>query len=93
MLATCARHDLLGNWELVDVRFTLSIQKSRRPPICSPTNSFNTTTQGGVKSAHSLRPILENPDRIFETVPLEMTYQVEPERPVASQSQGSAPAC
>lgn len=72
----CTRHDLLGNWELVAFD---SPYRFRNPqaPYLFPHQFFQYSTQGGVKSAHSLRPILENPDRIFETVPLEMTYQVE----------------
>lgn len=72
----CARHDLLGNWELVGFD---SPYRFRNPqaPYLFPHQVFQYSNQGGAKSAHSLRPILDKPDTVFEAVPLEMTYQVE----------------
>ena len=72
----CARRDLLGNWELVAFD---SPYRFRNPqaPYLFPHQVFQYSTRGAVKSAHSLRPILDKPDTIFEAVPVEMTYQVD----------------
>ncbi len=72
----CARHDLLGNWDLVAFD---SPYRFRNPqaPYLFPYQVFQYSHDGGVKSAHSLRPMLDKPGTFFEAVPSEMTYQVE----------------
>ena len=72
----CTRRDLLGNWELLEFH---SPYRFRNPqaPYLFPHQVFQYSSRGAVKSAHSLRPILDKPDTIFEAVPAEMTYQVD----------------
>ena len=72
----CAGRDLLGNWELVTFDSSYRFRNPQAPYLF-PHQVFQYSNHGGAKSAHSLRPILGNPDTVFETVPLEMTYKVE----------------
>ena len=75
-IRTCTGQDVLGNWELV--RFDSSYRfRNPQAPYLFPHQVFQYSTQGGVKSAHSLRPIFGRPDALFATVPLEMIYHVE----------------
>ncbi|MDR4478575.1 MAG: hypothetical protein R3B37_02330 [Nitrospira sp.] len=71
----CSGNDLLGNWQLVTFN---SSYRFRHPqaPYLFPHQVFQYSNQGGAKSAHSLQPILGRSDEMFETVPLDMTYQV-----------------
>jgi len=72
---TCAGEDLPGNWELI--RFDSSYRfKNPQAPYLFPHQVFQYSDQGGVKSAHSLSPIVGHPDTVFAGVPLEMTYHV-----------------
>ncbi len=73
---SCTRRDVLDNRELVASN---SPYRFRNPqaPYLYPHQVFQYSLQGGVKSAHSLRPILDKPDAIFEAVPVEMIYQVD----------------
>ncbi len=72
----CAGHDLLGNWQLV--AFDSSYRfRNPQAPYLFPHQVFQYSNQGGAKSAHSRRPIIEQPDQLFEAVPMDMTYRVE----------------
>lgn len=72
----CAADDLLGNWQLV--AFDSSYRfRNPQAPYLFPYQVFHYSHQGGVKSAHSLRPISGDPDQLFEAVPLSMTYRIE----------------
>lgn len=72
----CSSEDLLGNWDLVKYDSSYRF-KNQRAPYLFPHQVFQYSTQGGAKSAHSLRPIFGRPDALFATVPLEMIYHVE----------------
>lgn len=73
---TCTGHDLLGNWQLV--AFDSSYRfRNPQAPYLFPHQVFQYSNRSGAKSAYSLRPIFGSPDKVFETVPLEMTYRVE----------------
>ncbi|MBA2487328.1 MAG: hypothetical protein H0V35_14795 [Nitrospira sp.] len=84
---TCSGHDLVGNWLLV--AFDSSYRfRNPQAPYLFPHQVFQYATRGGAKSAHSLRPISGNPEKLFETVPLEMTYRVERSGRVILKSKG-----
>lgn len=72
----CADNDLLGNWQLL--AFDSSYRfRNPQAPYLFPYQVFQYSNHGGAKSAHSRKPILDSPDQVFETVPLDMTYRVE----------------
>jgi hypothetical protein len=71
----CRGGDLPGNWRLVTFDSPYRFRNPQAPYLL-PHQVFHYSNQGGTKSAHSLRPILALSDKIFETIPLEMTYRV-----------------
>ena len=73
---TCVGEDLLGNWDLI--RFDSSYRfKNQRAPYLYPHQVFQYSNRGGVKSLHSLRPIVGHPESLFSPVPQEMVYQIK----------------
>lgn len=73
---TCAGTDLFGNWQLVTFDSSYRFRNPQAPYLF-PHQVFQYSPQGGIKSAHSLRPILNRPDQVFDSVPSGMTYRVE----------------
>ncbi|MCE3224716.1 MAG: exported protein of unknown function [Nitrospira sp.] len=72
----CEGRDLPGDWHLVTFDSSYRFRNPQAPYLF-PHQLFQYSTHGGTKSVHSLRPILGRPDKIFQMVPLEMTYHVE----------------
>jgi len=72
----CADRDLLGNWRLVTFDSSYRFRNPRAPYLF-PHQVFQYSPRGGLKSAHSLRPIPDGPDRVFDSIPSGMTYRVE----------------
>ena len=75
-LRSCAGEDVLGNWSLVTFDSSYRFQNPQAPYLF-PYQLFQYSSERGAKSAHSRMPILGSPDRVFETVPQDMTYRVE----------------
>lgn len=75
-LRSCSGDDVLGTWNLVTFDSSYRFKKPQAPYLF-PYQVFQYSPEHGAKSAHSRTPILDNSDRLFETVPLHMTYQVE----------------
>ncbi len=73
---SCTGEDLPGTWSLVTFDSSYRFKKPRAPYLF-PYQVFQYSREHGAKSAHSRTPILDNPDRVFEGVPLDLTYQVE----------------
>lgn len=51
--------------------------KHPQAPYLFPYQVFQYSREHGAKSVHSRTPILQNPERVLEGVPLDLTYQVE----------------
>ncbi len=90
-LRSCAGEDVVGNWNLVTFD---SSYRYRNPqaPYLFPYQLFQYSSERGAKSAHSRRPILGSPDRVFDTVPPDMTYRVEQGGRVVLTAKGHAEA-
>ncbi len=72
----CVGDDLLGNWDLI--KFDSSYRfKNQRAPYLYPHQVFQFSIDGGVKSLHSLRPIVGQSEPLFSPVPLDLMYQVK----------------
>lgn len=85
----CAGDDLLGNWQLV--AFDSSYRfKNPQAPYLFPHQAFQYSHRGGAKSAHSLQPFSGDPERLFESVPLHLTYRVEGKGRVVLKTRGHA---
>ena len=75
-LRSCSGEDLLGTWSLVAFDSAYRF-KDPQAPYLFPYQVFHYSREQGAKSAHSRTPILERAERVFEGVPLDLTYQVE----------------
>lgn len=75
-LRSCSVEDVFGTWTLVTFESSYRF-KLPQAPYLFPYQVFQYLPGHGAKSAHSRTPILESPDRVFEGVPLDLTYQVE----------------
>ncbi len=75
-LRSCAADDVLGNWSLVTFASSYRFRNPQAPYLF-PYQLFQYTSERSAKSAHSRTPIPGSPDRVFETVPTDMTYRVE----------------
>ncbi|MBA5870806.1 MAG: hypothetical protein GDA68_12540 [Nitrospira sp. CR2.1] len=75
-LRACSVEDVFGTWTLVTFESSYRF-KQPQAPYLFPYQVFQYSPGHGAKSAHSRTPILESPDRVFEGVPLDLTYQVE----------------
>lgn len=75
-LRRCAGEDVLGNWSLVTFDSSYRFRNPQAPYLF-PYQLFQYSSERGAKSAHSRTPIPGSPDRVFETVPPDMTYRVE----------------
>ncbi|ODT43569.1 MAG: hypothetical protein ABS70_07725 [Nitrospira sp. SCN 59-13] len=75
-LRSCSGDDLLGTWSLVTFDSSYRF-KNPQAPYLFPYQVFQYSREQGVKSAHSRTPLLDSPDRLFEGVPMDLTYQVE----------------
>lgn len=84
---TCAGQDLLGNWQLMTFDSSYRF-KNPQAPYLFRHQVFQYSNRGGAKSVHSLRPILGNPNKVFEAVPWEMTYEIEPRGRVILKTKG-----
>ena len=73
---TCVGEDVLGNWTLVTFDSSYGFRNPQAPYLF-PYQVFQYSNQGGAKSAHSRKPILETSDQVFGAVPQDMTYRVE----------------
>ncbi|MBX3369485.1 MAG: hypothetical protein KF793_03765 [Nitrospira sp.] len=76
-LRSCTGEDLPGTWNLVTFNSSYGF-KNPQAPYLFPYQVFHYSREQGAKSAHSRTPILESSERVFEGVPLDLTYQVEP---------------
>lgn len=72
----CADTDLLGNWRLVTFDSSYRFRNPQAPYLF-PHQVFQYSPRGGLKSAHSLRPIPNEPERVFDSIPSGITYRVE----------------
>ena len=86
-LRSCSGEDVLGNWNLLTFESSYRF-KLPQAPYLFPYQVFQYSSEHGAKSAHSRTPILGSPDRVFEGVPLDLTYQVEPGGRVVLKSKG-----
>ena len=75
-LRPCTGEDLRGTWNLVTFESSYGFKKPQAPYLF-PYQMFHYSREQGAKSAHSLTPILESADQVFEAVPLDLAYQVE----------------
>ena len=88
-LRSCADDDVLGTWSLV--AFDSSYRfKNPQAPYLFPYQVFHYSPEHGAKSAHSRTPMLDSSERMFEGVPLDLTYQVEPGGRVVLKAKGQA---
>ncbi|HQV10870.1 MAG TPA: hypothetical protein PKW52_06000 [Nitrospira sp.] len=74
---SCTGEDLPGIWSLVTFDSSYRF-KNPQAPYLFPYQLFHYSREQGAKSAHSRTPIFENSERVFEAVPLDLTYRVEP---------------
>ena len=74
---SCTGEDLPGTWSLVTFDSSYRF-KNLQAPYLFPYQLFHYSREQGAKSAHSRTPILENSERVFDAVPLDLTYRVEP---------------
>lgn len=86
-LRSCSGDDLLGTWSLVTFDSSYRF-KNPHAPYLFPYQVFQYSREYGAKSAHSRRPMLDSPDRLFEGVPLNLSYQVEPGGRVVLKTKG-----
>ncbi len=86
-LRTCSTDDLLGTWNLVTFDSSYRF-KDPQAPYLFPYQVFQYSSDHGAKSAHSRRPMLDSPERLFEGVPLNLSYQVEPGGRVVLKTKG-----
>ncbi|MBS0169649.1 MAG: hypothetical protein JSR62_04790 [Nitrospira sp.] len=86
-LRSCSGDDLLGTWSLVAFESSYRF-KHPDAPYLFPYQVFHYSSEHGAKSAHSRTPMLDSPDRLFEGVPLNLTYQVEPGGRVVLKTKG-----
>jgi hypothetical protein len=85
----CQPQDLPGTWRLV--KFDSQYQsKNPRSPYLLPHQLFHFSKGGGLKSAHSARPIVENPDKMFARIPLAITYELARNGMVSVKAKGTA---
>ena len=84
---SCTAEDMLGNWNLLTFESSYRF-KQPQAPYLFPYQVFQYSSEHGAKSAHSRTPILGSPDRVFEGVPLDLTYQVEPGGRVVLKTKG-----
>lgn len=90
-LRSCSGDDVLGIWSLVTFDSSYRFKKPQAPYLF-PYQVFQYSREHGAKSAHSRTPILDSPDRVFEGVPLDLTYQVEQGGRVVLTAKGHAEA-
>lgn len=75
-LRSCSDEDVFGTWSLVTFDSSYRFKKPQAPYLF-PYQVFQYSPEHGAKSAHSRTPLLDNPNRVFEGVPLHLVYQVE----------------
>ena len=75
-LRSCTGEDLPGTWNLVTFNSSYGF-KNPQAPYLFPYQVFHYSREQGAKSAHSRTQILERAERVFEGVPLDLSYQVE----------------
>lgn len=75
-LRPCTGDDLPGTWNLMTFDSSYGFKKPQAPYLF-PYQIFHYSREQGAKSAHSRVPILERAERLFEGVPLDLSYQVE----------------
>jgi len=87
----CQPQDLPGTWRLV--KFDSHYQfKDPRAPYLLPHQLFQFSKSGGLKSAHSARPIEEEPQKVFARIPLAITYTLARNGMVSVKAKGTAEA-
>ncbi|MCW5797053.1 MAG: conserved exported protein of unknown function [Nitrospira sp.] len=84
---SCTGEDLPGTWSLVTFGSSYRF-KNPQAPYLFPYQIFQYSREQGVKSAHSRIPLLDSPERVFEGVPMDLTYQVEPGGRVVLKTKG-----
>lgn len=84
----CQAQDLPGTWRLV--KFDSQYQpKNPRAPYLLPHQLFHFSKGGGLKSAHSARPIEEESQKVFARIPLANTYTLAPNGMVMVKAKGT----
>jgi hypothetical protein len=85
----CQTQDLPGTWRLMkfDSRYQF---KNPRAPYLLPHQLFHFSKDGGLKSAHSVRPIEEDPHKVFARIPLAITYTLAQHGVVSVKAKGTA---
>ncbi len=73
---SCTSDDLLGNWQLVGFDSPYRFRDPRAPYLL-PYQVFQYASNGGIKSAHSSKPIIGEAERLFEAIPQAMSYRVQ----------------
>ncbi|MGC3974001.1 MAG: hypothetical protein QM771_06410 [Nitrospira sp.] len=86
-LRSCSGDDLLGTWRLVTFDSSYRF-KHPQAPYLFPYQVFQYSREQEARSAHSRKPMLDSPARVFEGVPLDLTYQVEPGGRVVLKTKG-----
>ncbi len=85
----CQPQDLPGTWRLV--KFDSQYQfKDPLAPYLLPHQLFHFSKGGGLKSAHSVRPIEEDPQKVFARIPLAITYTLARNGVVSVKAKGTA---
>lgn len=86
-LRPCTGEDLPGTWNLVTFDSSYGFKKPQAPYLF-PYQLFQYSREQGAKSAHSRTPMLDSPDRIFEGVPQNLTYQFDQAGRVVLKTKG-----
>jgi len=86
-LRSCAGEDLLGSWSLVTFESSYRF-KNPEAPYLFPYQVFQYSREHGAKSAHSRTPFPDRSDRMFDGVPLDLTYHLDQDGRLLLKSRG-----
>jgi hypothetical protein len=73
---SCTQNELVGKWQLI--KFDSPYQfRDPHAGYLLPYQMFQYSKQGGVKSAHSPKPLMNSTDEMFDAIPPAMSYQFQ----------------
>ena len=84
----CKPQDLVGTWRVV--KWTSNFQfKDPNAPYLLPHQLFYFSADGRMKSAHSANPFADDPKKMFQAMPADVTYSFNQDGMVTIKAKGS----